>query len=103
MANDIDHAVLSRGARAKALLDDELLQEALREVSHAAHRMFYAATTPAELQRSKDLLESANHFARFLRSVAERGQAEVNKREREVSRDKRVERDPILRGMAWRA
>lgn len=99
----MSESLLARGARAKALLADELLQEAVREVSLAAHRLFEEAGSPEQLQRASDLLVSANHFARFLRSLVEAGQAEVNKREREIAKSKRVERDPILRGMAWRA
>ena len=94
---------MERGARARQLLKDEMLQEALREVRYAAHRIFEDAKTPDQLRRASDLLESANYFERFLRSVAELGEAEIAKREREVARGKRVPASPLLAGMTWRA
>ena len=101
----------ARGVQAEALLKDDLLIEALREVRFAAHRAFESAHGDREkLDRASRLLDAAADFQRFLMLAVKHGAAAA----KEIDRDQQAgrfvrgigrlvrSRDPIADEMPWR-
>lgn len=106
--NDIEKK--SRGHQAEALLKDELLQEAIRQVRYAAHRAFERAKGDEDaLRRAAYLLDAANDFQRFLTLAVSQGDAAAKKIDAEMSEGKiirgigRLVRNRAAEGMPWSA
>ena len=75
----------ARGSRAANLLNDDMLQEALREVGYSAHRAFESAKTEAELVLAREMLRGAEAFVRVLRLAVEHGSAAAKQIDRELA------------------
>jgi hypothetical protein len=86
----------ARGTSAQNLLSDDVLKDALRELSYAAHRAFESAATPEDRERAWQQLDAGNRFARYLRALVEQGRQAAVTIEKEL-RQPTPARDGFLR------
>lgn len=100
----------ARGQAAESLLENELLNEALLEIRHAAHRAFEKARGDEELLwRASAQLEASKQFHLFFLLLVKQGKAAAKQIDRELNKGQFVrgigrlvrDRDPLADEMPW--
>lgn len=74
----------AKGTQAQNLLSDEVLKDALRELSFATHRVWESSTDPEARERAWQQLDAANRFTRHLRALVEQGRQAAVQIEKEL-------------------